>query len=103
MPTIPEIFEHMPERYKPGVLSADRVYYFSVGPHKYTVRMTPTACTVEPGQTSTSADCVMKTTEKIFEGLVLRGSNPGALDVAMGRFKTSSIELAKDLRRLFTI
>jgi len=101
-PTIPEMFEHMPEMYNPGVLTSPRSYYFSLGNHKYTVKMTPEACEVETGKTQDSCDCVLKTTEKIFSNLVLRGKRPGALDIARGRFKTNDVGLLTELGKLFT-
>ncbi len=101
-PTIPEMFEHMPAQYNAGVLGGPRSYYFSLGAHKFTVKMTPEACTVEKGKTQATCDCVLKTTEKIFSNLVLRGKRPGTLDVARGRFKTNDLGLLTELAKLFT-
>jgi len=102
MITIPEMFRHMPEKYNAGVLKSDRSYYFSLGSHKYTVRLTPETCTVEDGKTLDSCDCVLKTTEKIFLKLVLKGKPPGPIDIARGRFKTNDVGLLTELRDLFT-
>lgn len=88
MPTIPEIFQSMPGKYKAGVLSASRSFYFSVGDHKYTVKLTPQACSVEPGKTLENADVVLKCTPEIFEGL-LQGKTPGTFDVMRGKIKTN--------------
>lgn len=100
--TVPQMFEQMAEHYNPGVLTAPRSYYFSVGPHKYTVEMTPEGCTVNPGKTNDRCDCVLKTTEKIFSNMVLEGARPGALDVARGRFKTNNVPALMELKELFT-
>ena len=102
MPTIPEIFRNMPARYRGAGLSTPRTYYFSIGDHKYTVRLTPQSCVVEDGKTVDNADCVLKTTPDLFEGMVLRGKLPGALDIARGRFKTSNVALLQDLPTLFS-
>ncbi len=100
--TVPQMFEQMADHYNAGVLAAPRSYYFSIGPHKYTVTMTAEACTVEPGRTNDSCDCVLKTTEKIFSKMVLEGARPGALDVARGRFKTNNVPALMQLQELFS-
>ena len=102
MITIPEMFDLMPKQYNTGVLKADRSYYFSLGAHKYTVQLTADSCTVNPGKTLDSCDCVLKTTEKIFLKLVLKGKPPGPLDIARGRFKTNDDGLLTELRDLFS-
>jgi hypothetical protein len=100
-PTIPEMFRLMPARYRPGLLGSPRTYYFSVGDHKYTVRLTPTTCTVEPGNTVGSADVVLKTTPALFERVVVAGKLPGPLDIARGLFKTNNPGHLQQLRDLF--
>lgn len=101
MPTIPELFAMMPQRYRAGVLIAPRTYYFSVGEHKYTVRLTPTACAVEAGRTTEAADCVLKTTPELFLRMVIDGGTPGPLDIARGRFRTNDPAALVQLRDLF--
>jgi len=90
----------MPERYKRGVISEDRSYYFSIGDFKYTVFLDATECRVEDGRTIDQADVVLKTTPKIFERLVIQGKLPGPIDIARGRFKTNDpagLQLLKEL------
>jgi hypothetical protein len=90
----------MPERYKPGVLSEGRIYYFSIGNFKYTVHLDAEQCRVEEGKTVERADVVLKTTPKIFERLVIGGKLPGPIDIARGRFKTNDpggLQILKDL------
>ena len=101
MPTISEIFQWMPDRYRPGVLNATRSYYFSVGPHKYTATLTPQACSVQAGKAAERADVVLKTTEKLFLRMVVDGKMPGALDIARGRIKTNDPGALKQLQDLF--
>ncbi len=101
MPTIPEIFRLMPARYRKGLLAAPRTYYFSVGDHRYSVRLTPEGCTVEEGNTLGAADVVLKTTPEIFARLVIQGGIPGMLDVARGRFKTNDPARLQELKKLF--
>ena len=101
-PSIPEMFEHMPEQYNAGVLTGPRSYYFSLGAHKYAVKMTPDACVIEKGKTQDKCDCVLKTTEKIFTNLVRRGKRPGTFDIARGRFKTNDLALLSELSKPFS-
>jgi len=100
---IRKIFEALPERYRPGTATAPRVYYFSIGDVRYTVRLEPERCTVEPGKTVEQADVVLKTTPAIFEKMVLRGERPGALDIALGRIKTNDPAALKRLQDYFDL
>ena len=101
MPTIPEIFAWMPDRYRTGVLGATRSYYFSVDQHKYTVVLRPDGVEVSPGKTLDKADVVLKTTEKLFLRMVVDGKMPGALDIARGKIKTNDPGALKQLKDLF--
>ena len=101
MTNISTIFRTMPERYKPGVLSQSRSYYFSIGDFKYTVYLEVDQCRVEEGKTTDQADVVLKTTPMIFERLVIDGKLPGALDIARGRFKTNDPAGLQALKELF--
>ena len=85
--SVPEIFAHMPERYVPGSVKAPVSWYFSVGPDRYTVYLTPESCRVEPGKQQ--ADHVLKIHPDVFRKLVLDGKRPSTLDIARGRIKVS--------------
>ncbi len=101
MAKISEMFEQMPTRYRAGVLKAARSYYFSIGDLKYTVKLTPQACTVEIGKTIDNADCVLKTTPELFEKMVIHGKMPGMMDITMGRVKTNDPSALQELKGLF--
>ena len=101
MPTIPQIFEAMPDRYLRGVLDMPRSWYFSVGEHKYTVLMTPEACNVAAGKTRERCDYVLKVHPKLFEKMVLKGGVPSPLDIARGRIRTNDPAALVQLRQLF--
>lgn len=100
MPTIPEIFDAMPDRYQPGKIDKDRTYYFSLGDDKFTVTLSPESCVVVKGK-SGDADVVLKTTPQLFEKMVIHGKMPGALDIARGRIKTNDPMALKDLKGYF--
>lgn len=100
MATIPQIFDAMPERYQPGKINEDKIYYFSLGDNKYTVIITAETCVVEKGKTE-EADVVLKTTPELFTKMVLHGKMPGALDIARGKIKTNDPGALKDLKNFF--
>ncbi|MFT4625448.1 MAG: hypothetical protein ACI8PZ_004116 [Myxococcota bacterium] len=103
MADVRQIFDRMPNHYRTGVLAAPRSYYFSVGEHKYTVKLTPDSCAVEPGKTLDRADVVLKTTPDLFAKMVLHGKMPGAFDIARGKIKTNDPAALAQLRDLFTL
>ena len=96
-----EIFDQMSGRFVAARCDRARSYYFSVGDFKYTVLVSPDGCKVASGKTVENADCVLKTTPKIFEKMVLHGKLPGPMDVARGKIKTNDPNGLKALRELF--
>lgn len=103
MVDIQRIFDELPGRLRPEAVSGTRTYYFSVGSHKFTVRVSKDGCSVEPGQTVDRADVVLKTTPELFEKMVIRGKLPGPMDIAMGRVKTNDPLALKKLRESFDL
>lgn len=99
--TIPEIFDAMPGRYRKGSATSARTFYFSVGDHKYTVKIDAESCSVESGKTIDNADVVLKTTPELFVKMVVKGKLPGALDIARGKIKTNDPSGLKALRDWF--
>lgn len=99
--TIPQLFAAMPGRYRAGKVDRPMTYYFSIGDHKYTVKVDPTTCVVEDGKTVENADCVLKTTPELFEKMVIHGKMPGPIDIARGKVKTNDTGALMKLRELF--
>ena len=91
----------MPERYRKGSATEPKTFYFSIGDHKYTVKVTPDGCEVEKGKTVDAADVVLKTTPELFEKMVLRGKLPGPIDIARGKVKTNDPMSLQKLREWF--
>jgi hypothetical protein len=98
---IAQIFDAMPSRFKPGSVKQASTFYFSVGDHKYTVKLGPDGCTVDKGKTIENADVVLKTTPELFEKMVIHGKMPGPLDIARGKVKTNDPGALKRLRDYF--
>ncbi len=101
--TIPQLFAAMASHYRPGKIDRATSYYFSIGDHKYTVKVDPEHCVVEEGKTLDNADCVLKTTPELFERMVLHGKMPGPLDIARGKVKTNDVGALTKLRDLFDL
>lgn len=101
MPTIPEIFAEMPNRYVPGIVTADTSYYFSVGEHKYTIIAKATECIVLFGKHVQNADCVIVSQPNVFINLVIHGRRPSSRDLLLKRFKVSDLSKLMQLKELF--
>lgn len=95
-----ELITSFQSRYVPGKVDRTITYYFSIGDEKHTLIVTPTTCAVSPGKPE-RADCVVKADPNVFLDLVLRGKQPGPLDIARGRFKTNDVGLLLKLRAAF--
>ncbi|MEL6342046.1 MAG: hypothetical protein AAFV53_02865 [Myxococcota bacterium] len=102
MATVEEIFQQMPSKYRTGAADKNTTYYFSIGDHKATLFVTPEGARVESGKAVDNADCVLKTTPKIFVNIVTQGKAPGALDIARGRFKTNDPGALMKLKEWFS-
>lgn len=98
---LPSLLRALPDRYYAHRITAPQTVYLSVGSHKYTLRLTPDACEVLDGKPDTDADLVLKTTEALFDKMVVRGKLPGPIDVARGKVKTNDPLALKKLRDLF--
>ena len=98
---IQNIFAEMNKRYQTGKITSEISYYFSIGPHKYTLFARPDGCEVKEGKATSSADCVVVTEPKIFTNLVLHGKQPGKMDIMRGKFKVSSLPNLMKLQELF--
>ena len=66
MTDIEKIFTEFPNKYVPGVVDRDLVYYFSIGDEKWTVFVTPESCEAKKGKLVDNADCFVKSDPKLF-------------------------------------
>lgn len=87
--------------YVPGKVDQTVSYYFSIDRYKATLRCHPDRCEVVEGPSDGNADVVIKTTEKLFEKVFVKGGMPGPLDIARGKFKTNDVDGLKRLKELF--
>ena len=95
--------EALKQRFKPGAVAETTVYYLSLGEgaqEKWTVTVTPTACTLNTGKPA-NADCVLKTSSELFGKLVDGSWKPGFMDFMSGKIKTSDVEKLQRLQKAF--
>lgn len=101
-----EVLDGLAARYRAGAVDKETTYYLSLGDgegDKWTVTLTPTACTIAPGKPAGSADCVLKTSADLFTRMVNGTHKPGAMDFMSGKIKTSDIDLLQRFQRAFQI
>jgi len=90
-------------RYDPTRVSHETVYYLTLGDEpgdKWTVTLTPSACTIAPGRVGT-AHCVLKMRAALFVELLDGSFEPKARDFMLGRIKTNDVGLLLTLRQAF--
>lgn len=93
--TVAEIFRGLEARFKPGVVTKQQTFYFSLDDQKWTVTVNPDSCTVEEGRTVEHADCFVKTSEALFIKMYNGEHYPGMADFMTGRIKSNNPYLMK--------
>ncbi len=93
--TVEDIFRELESRFKPGVVTKEQTFYFSVDEHKYTVTVGPDSAKVEEGKTVENADCFVKTSEDLFLKMYNGEHTPGVSDFMSGRIKSNNPFLMK--------
>ena len=68
--------------------------------HKWTVKLSPSACELIPGKID-NADCVLKTSADLFAKLVDGSWKPGVVDFMSGKIKTNDLDLLLQLQKAF--
>lgn len=92
---VEEVFQNLKSSFKPGVVTKQQTFYFSIDDHKYTVTIRPDDCLVEEGKTVENADCFVKTTEDLFLKMYRGEHYPGMADFMSGRIKSNNPFLMK--------
>jgi len=97
--------ESLRARYRPSVVDRETIYYLSLGERpeeKWTVTLTPTACSLAPGRVG-DAHCVLKMQAELFARLLDGSFKPGAFDFMTGKIKTNDLTLLLRLQQAFGI
>ena len=103
MPDLATTLEALKQRFKPGAVDKQTVYYLSLGDkpdEKWTVTVSPTTCELAAGKPE-NADCVLKTSVPLFEKLVAGSWKPGVMDFMSGKIKTSDVARLQLLQKAF--
>jgi len=98
---IDAIFAELPAAFVPGAVAKPMSFYFSLGDHKKSVRITPTECAVADGKIADSADCVCKTSPEFFLKIWQEGYRPGMKDFLSGTIKSNNPTALQDFLRSF--
>ncbi|MDD2850856.1 MAG: hypothetical protein PHY09_03030 [Desulfuromonadaceae bacterium] len=92
-----EIFTAMQEQYQKGVFTIPTTFYFSVDDIKKTLTLDADSCRIEEGKTVEEADCVCKTSAKMFSRILNDGYRPGIMDFMNGSIKSNAPQLLQQL------
>jgi len=85
---VEEIFARLPGLYRPEAIRNRISYYFSLDDVKKTIVLSPEGCTVTDGRSD--ADCVCKTSSKLFLKIWNEGYRPGMKDFLSGAIKSNN-------------
>lgn len=97
------VFEELRHRFVPGAVAEPLSYYFSLGDERWTVRATKVEIEVAKGKMVESADCVLKTTPRLFERIVREAWVPGPSDFVSGQIKTNNVAHLLTMQKLFQL
>lgn len=93
---VAQMFESLPGLFVKGKVKSPRTFYFSLDDvEKWTVVLSPDACTVTPGKTD-EADCFFKSTSKIFLDVWSGKKTPSATDFITGAIKSNNPLMLKE-------
>ncbi len=101
------LFRELEHKYVAGKVDKPLVYYFSLGndsESKWTARLLPDRCQIEPGKPEGSAaDCVLKTSSDIFTRMVREAYLPTPMEVMSGQVKSNDVSLLATFQEAFDI
>ena len=99
------LFEDLEKRFVPGKIKDPVSFYFTLGSDvesKWTVKVSPTACSVEMKKPENGvADCVLKTSPDIFTRIVREGFMPGIPEFISGQIKSNDVSLLETFVKAF--
>jgi putative sterol carrier protein len=96
-----EIFSSLTSCYQKGVFNVPTTFYFSIDDIRKTLTLDSDGCKVENGKAVENADCVCKTTTKMFTRIWNEGYRPGVMDFMSGSIKSNAPQLLQQLLSAF--
>ncbi len=101
------LFGELQGRFAKGQVDKPVSFYFTLGTDpqaKWTVLVDPTGCDIRQGKPeSGTADCVLKTTQEIFEKIVREAYVPGAAEFISGAVKSNDVSLLFTFQKVFQL
>ena len=102
MSEIGKIFKGLPKKFDKAAVKKPRVFYFSLDDdEKWTVRLSKDKCEVTEGRPEEDADCVFKSSKKMFLEVWKGKYTPSAKDFLTGTIKSNNPMLLKDFVAVF--
>jgi putative sterol carrier protein len=96
-----DIFATMQESFRKGIFTVPTTFYFSVDDIKKTLTLDGEGCTIRDGKTLEEADCVCKTSLKMFSRIWNDGYRPGIMDFMSGAIKSNAPQLLQQFLTAF--
>ncbi len=101
------LFRDLQSKYVAGSVDRPLTFYFSLGndgDSKWTARLSPESCTIEPGKPEGhAADCVLKTSADMFTRMIREAYLPTPVEVMSGLVKSNDVSLLATFQGAFDI
>ncbi|MGM0558304.1 MAG: 1-acyl-sn-glycerol-3-phosphate acyltransferase, partial [Myxococcota bacterium] len=100
------LFSELNERFEKSNVSDKMSFYFSLGnvdSHKWTVIVDSERCEIQAGKPSGRADCVIKTSPKMFKRIVKDSYVPSMDEFMSGEIKTNDPQLLAQFQNIFSL
>ncbi len=99
-----ELFRELENRFVRGTVTDPISFYFALGKkERWTVKVTPEACEVVPGESTGSADCVLKTSPAMFTRIVREAYTPTPGEFMSGTVKSNNVALLLTFQKVFQL
>jgi len=96
-----EIFSSLQQSYRTGVFNVPTTFYFSIDETRKTLTLDSTGCDIQDGKTVADADCVCKTSARMFNRIWHEGYRPGIMDFMGGAIKSNAPQLLQQFLTAF--
>lgn len=96
-----ETFSSLEASYQKGIFTVPTTFYFSIDDIRKTLTLDADNCKIEDGKAVEDADCVCKTTTKMFSKIWHDGYRPGIMDFMSGAIKSNAPQLLQQFLSAF--
>lgn len=103
-PTLEPVFRELSSRFVAGAVDQPVSFYFALGQkERWSIKVTPEACQVQPGRAEAQADCVLKTSPGMFTRIVREAYTPSPQEFISGEVKSNNIGLLVTFQKAFQL